>query len=328
MIRSNVNISRYLLIVTTCSSVAAVIPAFAEEKPSNDWGVLLMAHGGNDAWNQAVQDTVAPLRGKFPIEIAFGMAKTSTLRDAAGRLEARGVKRVAVVRMFISGDSFLEPTEYILGLRDSLPGTRATHHAVAHGSGHDGGDDHGHNDHGHGDHGGGHHMEPPQPIESSLAFALSRQGVAESTLVNDILVDRVKALSKEPAKESVLILAHGPADEAENERWLAYMRLRVQRLHGLGAFRHVQCETLREDWPERRKESEGRIRTYVENATQNDGRCIVIPFRVAGFGPYKEILQGLEYVADERGFCPHRNMTEWIESTARNCMDNPVIAER
>ena len=158
------------------------------------------------------------------------------------------------------------------------------------------------------------------------SFVLSRKGVGESPVVDEILVDRVKALSKEPGKESILILAHGPADEAENERWLAHMRLRVQRLHGLGAFRHVQCETLREDWPERRKESERRIRTYVENATRDGGRCIVVPFRVAGFGPYKEVLQGLKYVADGRGFCPHPNMTQWIEATANEYMNATVVA--
>lgn len=310
-----------LLLAALGSLLWTVVPAAAEGARSPEWGVLVMAHGGGAAWNRAVEETVAPLRNKFPIEIAFGMAKTSTLREAALRLESQGVKRVAVVRMFISGDSFLKSTEYILGLRDELAGAHKAHHA-----------DHGKGEHdakekpGHADHGGGHHMEAPQPIGVEMSFVLSRYGVGESPIVDEILVDRVRGLSKEPAKESVLILAHGPGDEGENERWLAHMRLRVQRLHDLGDFRHVHCETLREDWPERRKESERRIRAYVQDATRDGGRCIVVPFRVAGFGPYRDVLQGLTYVADERGFCPHPNMTKWIEATARAYMESKVLA--
>jgi len=82
-------------------------------------GVLIMAHGGSDQWNQAVQNTIEPLQNAYPIEIAFGMAKTSTLQTAVTNLEKQGVNHIAVVRMFISGTSFLDKTKYILGLQSS-----------------------------------------------------------------------------------------------------------------------------------------------------------------------------------------------------------------
>jgi hypothetical protein len=223
--------------------------------------------------------------------------------------------------MFISGDSFVPETEYILGLRNSLPPeTSDAHHAPADRAGQGQGGGRGHGAHAaHDDPGGGHVMEPPQRIDSSATFLLSRDGVAESALIDEILYDRVKAISVDPSRESVLFLAHGPGDEAENERWLSTMRLRAQRIHTIGRFRHVQCETLREDWPERRALAEKRIRNYVEQAGADGGRCIVIPFRIADFGPYKEVLDGLTYAADGLAFCPHPNMTRWIEETAKKC---------
>lgn len=273
----------------------------ASRKP----GILLMAHGGDDAWNGAVETTVAPLRSKYPTEIAFGMARSSTIRNAVQRLEEQGVRRIAVVRMFISADSFLERTEDILGLGDAPPEVqRASGHAQ-------------HETHE--ESSGSHQMEAPERISAKSSFVLSRAGVAESSLIDEILVDRVRALSTDPGRESVLILAHGPGDEAENERWLAHMRQRAQRIHEIGPFRHVECETLREDWSGRRAEAERRIRQYVESAARDGGRVIVVPFRVAGFGPYKKVLAGLNYVADGRGFCPHSHMTQWIEQTARAC---------
>jgi len=283
-------------------------------------GVLVMAHGGDESWNRAVETVVAPLRDAYPIEIAFGMARTSTLRSAIGRLEDQGVKQIAVVRMFVSGESFLDETEYILGLRDAL--NDAGHHE--HGQTmpeeqpagpmphHAGGDD--------SPSGSSHSMEPPTPIDCEAAFVLSGHGVARSELIDDILVDRVRSLSLAPSSECVLILAHGPGDDAENERWLADMRRRTERLREIGPFRDIRCETLREDWPDRRAEAEERIRAYVQKHYEAGARVIVVPFRVANFGPYAEVLEGLEYVADGRGFCPHPNMTLWIDQTARDCL--------
>lgn len=161
-------------------------------------------------------------------------------------------------------------------------------------------------------------MGPPEPIRSTARFLVSREGVSESRLVDDILVSRATALSRDPRQESVLILAHGPGDDDENRRWLSNMERRVQRIRESGRFRDVRCETLREDWPEKRVDAERRIREYVSESGRN-GRVIVIPFRIAGFGPYAEILNGLDYVSDGRGFCPHPNMTSWIAQTAQAC---------
>ena len=268
-------------------------------------GILVMAHGGDSAWNRDVEATVAPLREKYTVEIAYGMARTSTLREAVERLESQGVERIAVVRMFISGESFLATTEYILGLRPALKGAMGNHtgpdeHAAPTGS---------------------MHMEMPEPIDARASFLLSTSGVGESPLVDRILADRVAALSTDPARESVLIIAHGPGDDTENEAWLRHMDARAKTIEALGPFRSVHVETLREDWPHRRAEAEQRITRHVEQATRDGVRMIVVPFRVAGFGPYREVLDGLDYVADGKGFCPHPLMTEWIEQTALECFD-------
>lgn len=292
-------------------------------------GVLVMAHGGSAQWNEDVERAVEPLRERYPIEIAYGMAQTSTLRAATERLEQQGVNQIAVVRMFISAESFLGDTEYILGLRESTPDAGhhgnhgahqpapAAHHPPTAVAPHEPAEAE--------QSGGGHVMEPPTPIETESTFHLSRTGVAESPLVDEILVDRVRSLSVNPAGECILILAHGPGDDGENERWLADMRRRTEQLRDIAPFVDVRCETLREDWPDRRAEAEARIRNYVETHSDGGARVIVIPFRVAGFGPYTRVLEGLNYVADGRGFCPHPNMTEWIDSTARVCL--PPLAD-
>lgn len=300
-------------------------------------GLLVMAHGGDTSWNSEVEAAVQPLRAEYSTEIAYGMATPSTIEAAVERLEARGVQRIAVVRMFVSGDSFLALTEYIVGLRKELPSgsehADASHdHALAEhemSSLHD----HSHTpaeatpahlvnsdtsaasaDQGH------HHMESPRRIRATAELVLSRQGVSESPLIDEILVDRVRTLSRDPIRESILILGHGPGDDSENARWLTTMKQRAARICDVGRFRAVKCETLREDWPEKRVAAEKRIRRFVEEGNRDGGRVIVVPFRVAGFGPYKEVLDGLNYVADGRGFCPHPNMTRWLQETLRETL--------
>jgi hypothetical protein len=311
------------------SQALAVVLSLVGPPAGGEWGILVMAHGGDAEWNRDVAAVVEPIKQRYPTEIAFGMAQTSAIRDAVQKLEQRGIRRIAVVRMFISGSSFVPATEYILGLRSQAPTdphvSAGYENSAAPGDCHQAQPAADAGAAAHAGHGAahGHHMEKPEPIDTKAKFVLSRKGVADSPLIDEILYDRVRALSVEPAKESVLLLAHGPAEDQENEQWLANMQRRIDALKAHGPFREVRCETLREDWPERRAAAEKRIREYVQAANRDGGRCIVIPFRVAGFGPYKEVLEGFDYVADGRGFCPHPNMTRWIEETAKELFAQP-----
>lgn len=255
-------------------------------------GVLVMAHGGDKEWNRLVTEAVEPVGRRWPVEIAFGMADSATLAPAVARLESKGARRIAVVRLFVSGASFLERTEYIRGLRKTLS------HAEMH---------MGHRD--------GHAMET-KPLQSQAAFLLSKQGLLDYAGVGPILRDRVAALSKSPAAETVLILGHGPGSDEENALWLAAMEKQAKSVLGLGKFRGVFCRTLREDWPDKREAAEADIRGIVAKANENGGRCLVVPYRLAGFGPYAEVLKGLTYVSDGKGFLPHAAITAWIEEQA------------
>lgn len=42
-------------------------------------------------------------------------------------------------------------------------------------------------------------------------------------IVADILASRARAISRDPENEAVIIVAHGPIEEADNRRWLADM---------------------------------------------------------------------------------------------------------
>ena len=298
-------ISVLLLALTTGCAGHRANRAMLSAIPDN-FGLLLMAHGGSTEWNGRVVDAVAPLRAEYPVEVAFGMADAVSIQDAIGRLEARGVRRIGVVRLFISGESWYTRTEQILGLRLGAPeppvATTRTH--------------------------AGGHGAPDQGMEfwkvkSASSFALSTQGLANIPAIGTVLVDRVRPLSRKPELEDVLILAHGSGDDSENERWIEYIDARADLVREFRPFRRVQVATLREDWPEKRAESEQRIRAFVRRASDEGGRAIVIPFRVYGFGSYAQVLDSLDYVSDGQGLIPHVNVTKWIEEQAKTLRTGP-----
>src|SRR5690606_31098325 len=197
------------LMLILLAGAALVAPAQATEAPStaaadtagNDFGVLVMAHGGKPDWEQEVAAALAPLEAEQPFEIAWGMADAASLQAAVDKLEARGVDRIGVVRLFVSGESWYDRTRQILGLEPGAPARPAPDPHAGH---------HGHGG-GNGSH-GGHSMEFWQ-LDADASFAISKDGLMDAPEMGQVLATRAEALATDPASESVLILAHGPADD-------------------------------------------------------------------------------------------------------------------
>ena len=259
-------------------------------------GLLLMAHGAGPEWNASVEASVADLRERMPVAVAFGMANPITLQASLDSLRERGVGTVVVVRLFVSEHSFLHQTEYLLALRDDPP-----HHAMV-----------------------GHRPvsgSELSPLTTEARILLSRHGLAGSDEVARILLDRADSNSAVPAETGIVLVAHGMGAEDENQHVLATMEdgANVLRSHG---YAEVQVATLREDWAKARAEAEREIRASVDRMSREHESVVVIPYRVSGFGPYAKVLEGLEYVPTE-GLLPHPLVTEWVvaRATATICAD-------
>jgi len=278
----------------------------AETAGKEPFGLLVMAHGGSKEWNQSVLDAVEHLQAPYPVAVAFGMADACSIQNEVRALEEQGAQKVGVVRLFVSGESWYERTEQILGLRAGAP-SAAQEAAACEGGGH----------------AAHHHSMALFRIDSRASFALSKQGLAEAPEIGAILVDRAGSLSREPKKEDILVLAHGPGDDDENRRWLAHMEARVAELRTSRPYHDVAVMTLREDWPEKRKSAQEQVRAFVSRSSKEGRRVIVLPFRLSGFGPYAEALAGLDYQADRSGFLPHGNVTRWIARQAEELRTGP-----
>lgn len=248
-------------------------------------GLLIMAHGGSAEWNAAVEEAAKPLKSSMPVSIAFGMANPETLQSAVDELVSLGVNSIAVVRLFVSGESFIDETMFAFRLSSQRPE--------------------------------GHFMHAPRPLDLPVPVALNKDGLLDASAVSGILVDRALNLSNEAHRESVLIVGHGPGDDEENERWLSKMNILADSVRGSADFHVVKVATLREDWTGKREVAERELRLFVENEASEGRKVIIIPFRLHGFGPYSDVFDGLDYQADSLGFLPDGRITDWIEQQFR-----------
>jgi len=264
-------------------------------------GVVILAHGSDHHWNETIRQAVKPLEARYKLEYCFSMADPPLIERAVRRLEARGARAIVIVRVFGLADSFERDVERLFGLDIEAPRAAEPHAGQMH-------DDHGH----------GHGAAPPARIRTA-ALVRSAGGVDDHPLFARALLDRARALSKDPARETVILTAHGTGDDARNARWIEVLESLVAQMRAQGGqtFRAIRIATWREDWPDKREPWIARMRAMVEGATRDGGRALVIPARTNAQGPERVFLEGLSFELGE-GFAPHPLFTRWIEEQVRN----------
>lgn len=294
---------RFVSLIAVCASVAVFSACESTAFRTNrsgagvfSFGVMVMAHGGSDEWNAHLMEAVQPLKAHFPVEVALGMADAGSIEAAVRRLESQGVRQVGVVRVFISGESWYERTLQILGVQAGAP-PRADHdHSQAAGN-----------------------LGMPMAfwkVDTELVFHVNVEGLADAAEMDEVLTDRIRALSSDPENEVAAIIAHGSGDDAENQRWIQKITERTSDAQAELRLRDIRAFTLREDWPEKTIAAEREIRNYIRRANSHGLTPIVVPFRVQGFGPYERVLSELDYRAEKLGLLPHPNVGLWIARQA------------
>ncbi len=259
-------------------------------------GVLILAHGmhthghGEHAseevppWNATVLEAVKPLKDKYQLEVAFGMAELKTIEEAVRKLEKKGITDVIVIPLFISSHSpIIGNSRYILGLQKELPVTT--------------------------------YVKSLPRLESKIRFHMT-DALNDSIFAAEILLERAKELSSDSAGETVILVGHGPNDESENRLWLKDMEKLAWYVREKGYFKEVKVATWRSDAPkEIRDKAVQELRTIVQ-ASDKGGRVIVIPHLISSGGVEGEIvdaLKGLTYAYNGKTLLPHENITKWIE---------------
>ena len=243
-------------------------------------GLILVPHGSDHNWNEAMRAAMAPIREKYVTEEAFSMVDPFVVERAVRRLEAKGVKAAVLLRIFSLESSFRDQAEYVLGLREEYRGPHA------------------------------------ERIASHLRFA-TRGGLEAHPLLAEAMLARAREISEDPSKETVVLVAHGTGGDAADAHWMRNLEtiadhIRTRSREEGRAFRDVRFHTWREDWPDKREASVRAIRGMVEEAGRDGGTALVIPVRTIDRGPEADFLEGLTY-RHGTGFAPHPGFVQWLE---------------
>jgi sirohydrochlorin ferrochelatase len=251
-------------------------------------GVLVLAHGGTNRWDGMVRKAVREADLDLPTEVTLGMgmdaAEARLLQHAVNRLQRRGVSRIVVVPLLVSSHSeVFRQYEYLFGLRAEAEWPEAG-----------------------------------KPLALQVPVVMG-QALDDSAVVADILLERARALSRQPQEETVIIVAHGPNTDADNERWLSAMRRVTETIQQKGRFRAAVGLTMRDDAPKPiREQATARLREAVQAASRQ-GRALVVPLLLAQGGVERKIpklLAGLTYVYTGDALLPHERLVQWIAEQA------------
>lgn len=292
------------LALALMAGLALAAPESASQSASRP-GILLLAHGGAEAWNANVLALARDLDRTRPTEVAFGMATRANIQAAVDKLAAKGATEIVAVPLFVSShSSVVRSTEYLLGLRPDAPADVARFAKMSHDNGHaaPAGD---HAAHAAADLG-------TTPIVTALSVRMT-EALNRHALLGAIVADRARAISTAPANEAVLLVAHGPVPDADNALWLADMRALAAHLLG---YASVDVLSLRDDAPAPvRDAATADLRAKV-TAARGQGRDVLIVPVLLSYGGIerglKARLEGLDYRLPPQGIAPDARLTDWV----------------
>ena len=294
--------------ITAALWIAVTLQAGAlHAQPAADrGGVLLLAHGGSTAWNDHVSALAAKVDATLPTEVAFGMATRAAIQAAVDRLSARGVTRITAVPLFVSShSSVITSTEYLLGVRAEAPPELAAFARMKHGSGG-----------GHDAHAG--HAAPADPTSRVTLPVPVRMTTAldADAAVSEVLVARAREISRDPAREAVVLVAHGPVRDEENGRWLRDLEVHVGRLKQAVPFAAVAALTVRDDAPAPvRDAATAELRGVVSRQIAEGRRVLIVPVLLSFGGieaGIRKRLDGLDYTMATKGLIPDDRFVAWV----------------
>ncbi|HKX32053.1 MAG TPA: CbiX/SirB N-terminal domain-containing protein [Blastocatellia bacterium] len=272
-------------------------------------GLLLLAHGGTQNWNEEVNRLAQRANQTMPVEVAFGMATKRNLQEAINRLTARGIREIVTVPLFVSShSSVITATQYLLGLRETAPPELAVFAKMSHGHG----DAAEHHDHGApGDEAA---MDPTTPVKSPVPIRWSR-ALDDDPVVSEILLSRASSISQTPAREVVIVVAHGPVSDEDNAKWLADMERLVRRMRKASHYKRIEYLTVRDDAPEPvRSQATAELRRVVERASAEESRVLIVPLLLSYGGIEKGLkkrLEGLNYTMSTQALLPDDRLIQW-----------------
>ncbi|MEE8307863.1 MAG: hypothetical protein V3R81_11400, partial [Gammaproteobacteria bacterium] len=256
-------------------SDAEIMKSMAEMPGNYDWyvserdlrgetGVLVLAHGAGEFGDRIFKQSLEPLAARHPVALGFGMAMmgSSHLQKAVDELTGAGAMRVVVVPAALSHNaSVFRQWSYILGKREEAA-----------------------------------YLDAGQ-VQTDAELIL-RPVMGGHPLAAQIMLDYANEISEVQAKETVIVVGHGPEKISDNELELAILHDHVDFLKQESNFASIKGINLQDDAPDEiRSANVEKLRSWISEESGAGQRVLIVGYLMSTRGiqwKFKEDLKGLD----------------------------------
>jgi hypothetical protein len=251
-----------------------------------DPGVLILSHGVGQNSDRILKQAFEPIGAKRPTAIGFGMSMMSSahLQSAVDDLVARGARRIVLVDEGTTTEhnSLTRHWKYIFGMQPEAS-----------------------------------YLSVPKMRAPGVKFLWTGH-FDDHPLITEMLYENAKSVSRNPARETLILVGHGPEDDVDNKPDLAILQAHVERLKARKEFADVRLINLQDDAIQPIRESNVRtLRKWVEQAGREGREVVVVAVAAASFGVQTHIrqdLRGLRYTFAEKGLAENPKFVQWVEA--------------
>lgn len=276
-----------------------VLAALATAAPAlrAQTGLVIVAHGADEAWNVRVRETAALIRWPHgPVRVAFLMgaeAKTASWDSAVAQVQREGVKAIVAVPFMVSSyGSHVRQIRYYAGEIPAMPPELLR-------GGHDHGD----------------HVKPSVPVRVTAALDAAPE-------LGEALAGRWAGLSEADRARPLVLIAHGPSDADDVRHWEQDILAAVRPLQERIAPRPLRLGLLRDDAaPAVRAASVAALRDTVAalaRAANDSVTALPVLISTGSVNTVKipRDLEGLPVRYAPLGLAPHPALARWVERLA------------
>ena len=250
-----------------------------------NYGVLLLGHGFGGHGDSVLAQRMQPVAAEVPMVMSMGMSMMTSdhIQLALNNLAFTGVKDVIVVPVVSTRyNTMLRQWDYILGLQQDAA-----------------------------------YASVERVVSPMRLHVLSP--LEDHPLVGDALLEYVAEISENPAQEDVIIVAHGPVFEDDNQKQLAMLGRIADYIDARSNYASISVATLQDDAVKEVRDANIRnLRARVSQSAA-EGRDVLIITNLLGTrtvqSGLRRDLNGLEYRFNSKGLIEHDNFIRWIEES-------------
>jgi hypothetical protein len=249
-------------------------------------GVLALGHGYGDKGDAQFKAGFADVARSHPTAVGLGMAMMSSshIQQAVADLEAAGATTIVVLPTEIGQRTNLtRQWNYILG-REEVSA----------------------------------YLDVPR-LKSRARVVMGTTPTG-SPVVTDILAANLRTVSRDPAREFAVVIAHGPTDAQENAEELADLERHARGVQKALGLAGAMGATLQDDAPTAIREANvERIRERIRAEAAAGRRVLVAPLLVTSGGfvsmKIRRDLEGLDYTMVDAGLAESPLFPRWVDET-------------